>query len=113
MLLFVGLNLVSFIFLNHKWGPYTDTEQLYSKEGRTREQYTDIRYLFSFDRQLLRFLLRKAKLELPLAGTIDICLEKANLLSIWMPRYYASGTSFRISRTNYRIYGEDFLDPVA
>ena len=59
-----------------------------------RERYA---VSLSFEGQLLKFLLRKAKLELPLADTIDIFLEKANLLSIWMTRYLASGTPFRIS----------------
>ena len=37
-----------------------------------------------------------AKFELALAETIDIYLEKANFISIWMLRYFVSRTSFRI-----------------
>ena len=52
------------------------TEQLYSKERQTREQYA---VSLNFNSQHLQFLLRKAKLELPLAETIDICLKKGKL----------------------------------
>ena len=69
------------------------------------KNYTSI-WSLSLDGQLLRFFLRKSKLELPLVETIDM-LEKANLLSIQMPRYFAAGTSFRISLHRLRAREND------
>ena len=91
--------LIPSIFLNKDC-----TDQLYSREGRTRERHE---VSFNFDGVLLRFVLRKAKLDLPLAETIYICLEKTNLLSIWIPILYLEFLP-EFLRPDYRISEEDF-----
>ena len=74
------------------------TEQLYCNKGRMRERYA---VSLNFDRQLLRFIRRKLEI-------IDICLEKANFLSIWMSRHFVSRNLSEFLCTDYRSYGEDF-----